>query len=192
MSTRDTHTLVRAHTGAGATDGMERRLPAGWQIRPAGPADLERVRALFRAYERELQVDLCFQGFAQELAGLPGAYAPPGGALLLAERDGLTVGVVGVRPQAAPGLCEMKRLYLAPGHRGGGTGRHLARAAIDAARAAGYRAMRLDTLAKLGPAIALYRSLGFFDCPAYYDNPLDEVIYMEMSLQASPSRPAAL
>lgn len=162
------------------------------RIRAAGPGDLDAVRRLFRAYEAELGVDLCFQGFAAELAGLPGAYAPPRGALLVAEAaDGAVVGVVALRPQDAPDLCEMKRLYLDPAHRAGGAGRRLAQAVLAAARAAGYRRMRLDTLRKLAPAIALYRSLGFADCPAYYDNPLDEVLFMEATLVPPEKGPQA-
>jgi len=150
-------------------------------IRPAGPADLPDVAALFRVYAEGLGVDLGFQGFEAELAALPGPYAPPQGALLIA-RDGLAaLGCVAMRPHAS-GICEMKRLYVAPCARGQALGRRLADAIMAEARAAGYRRMVLDTLGSLTVAVALYRGLGFRAVPPYYDNPLPGVIYMECDL----------
>ncbi len=148
-----------------------------------GPADMERVRALFLEYQDWLGVDLCFQGFEAELAALPGAYVPPKGGLWLAKADGEIAGVVGVRP-FKDGLCEMKRLWVRPAFRGLGLGRRLAERTIAAARAAGYRAMCLDTLGHMGAARALYEILGFREIPAYYDNPLDDVRYLELELKA--------
>ena len=152
-------------------------------IGPAASADLDAVRALFREYEDWLGISLCFQGFDAELAGLPGAYAPPRGALLVARADPRSpiMGVVAMRPLAAD-CAEMKRLYVRPDHWGRGIGRSLAVAIIDAACAAGHRAMRLDTMARMTAAVALYRSLGFVEIPPYTYNPEADVIYFERAL----------
>ena len=144
-----------------------------------GPADMERVRALFLEYQDWLDVDLCFQGFEAELAALPGAYAPPKGGLWFAKADGEIAGIAGVRP-FKDGLCEMKRLWIRPAFRGLGLGRRLAESTIAAARAAGYRAMCLDTLGFMDEARALYEILGFREIPAYDDNPLGDVRYLEL------------
>ena len=151
-------------------------------IAPAGGADeIETVRALFREYQRWLDVDLCFQGFEAELAGLPGAYVPPRGGLWLARVEGRLAGCVALRPLDAA-LCEMKRLWVRPDFRGLGLGRRLAETAIRAARAGGYAAMCLDTLANMAEAHVLYESLGFREIPAYYDNPLEDVRYLKLDL----------
>jgi GNAT superfamily N-acetyltransferase len=149
-------------------------------IRPAGPADLDLVRTLFREYQAWLGVDLCFQSFEEELASLPGRYAPPTGRLLLAEHAGAVVGVIASR-QIEPGVCEMKRLFVRPAAHGLGIGRALAERLIDETRAAGFRAMRLDTIAdRMGTAVALYERLGFRDIPAYTHNPEPSVRYLEL------------
>lgn len=131
--------------------------------------DMEAVRALFLEYAESLGFGLCFQGFDQEVASLPGDYAPPTGCLLLAKEGSEIVSCVGVRPLDKT-RCEMKRLYVKPAFRGRGLGRQLAEAAIAHARAAGYRSMYLDTLPAMKEARALYASLGFMPCAPYYDN----------------------
>jgi len=161
-------------------------------VLPAAAAAIEMVRTLFLEYQRELGVSLCFQGFDQELATLPGVYVPPGGALLLLEAGNAIAGCVGLRP--LPGdrrdgaAAEMKRLYLRPAFRGQGGGRMLAEAAIAAARRAGYAHLYLDTLADMTAARALYRGLGFADVPAYYPNPLPGVRYCVLDLGLARAR----
>lgn len=151
-------------------------------IRPATAADLADIRALFTEYAEGLGVDLCFQGFEAELAGLPGRYAPPAGAILIARTpEGAALGCVAMRPLGG-GDCEMKRLYVRPQARGTALGRRLAAAIIEAARGAGHRRMLLDTLDHMRPALTLYRSLGFREVDAYYDNPLPGVVYLARAL----------
>jgi len=153
-------------------------------IRPAvTPADLDLVRTLFREYEAAIGVDLCFQGFADELASLPGRYAPPSGRLYLGEAGGTPAACVALRA-FAPDVGEMKRLYVRASARGGGYGRLLAERVVADARAIGYRAMRLDTLRTPAMAAAnrLYEAMGFRDIPPYYANPLPDVRYMELTL----------
>jgi carbonic anhydrase len=157
-------------------------LTEGELVEARTAADVDQVRRLFRAYAEWLQVDLCFQGFAQEVATLPGAYARPAGRLLLARVAGEAVGAVGLRPLEA-GIAEMKRLWVEPGFGGRGIGRALADAAIAAARKIGYERMRLDTIpARMPAAQHLYRSLGFLEIPPYYHNPLDGVVMLELRL----------
>ena len=145
-------------------------------------ADLDAVRRLFRAYVESLDFDLDFQDFEDELAGLPGPYASPDGAILLAEVDGEPVGVVAVQPLDDEGACEMKRLYVTPEYRNQGIGRTLATAIVKEAQALGYDVMRLDTVASMTAARRLYRSLGFEERDAYYHNPLADAVYMERPL----------
>ena len=147
----------------------------------ASQRDVADCRALFEEYQRGLGVDLCFQGFAAELAGLPGDYAPPRGRLLIARDAGEAVGCVALRPLGG-GSCEMKRMYVKPSHRGSGLGRALARRIIEEGRAAGYGCMKLDTLPRLEAAMALYRSLGFVDAARYNDNPVEGVRYLALDL----------
>ena len=143
--------------------------------------DVLAVRGLFVEYAANLGVDLCFQGFQEELDGLPGAYAPPDGRLLLVIDGDRAVGCVAIR-KLGDGICEMKRLYVQPGHRGQGLGRRLAEAVIAEARAIGYRKMRLDSLTSLKEAAGLYQSLGFLEIPPYRYNPLPEAVFMELAL----------
>ena len=152
-----------------------------------GEHEMDIVRALFREYADWLQVDLCFQDFAAELAGLPGKYAPPRGGLWLARVDGKVAGTVAFRPLAED-VCEMKRLWVRADFRGIGLGRRLAQTCLAAAREAGYSAMCLDTLGHMTAARALYEDLGFREIPAYYDNPLHDVRYLRCELAAANPR----
>ena len=148
---------------------------------PTSPNGIQQVRALFLEYAAWLKVDLCFQGFEQELAGLPGKYAPPRGCLLLASVDGAPAGCIALRPLES-GIGEVKRLYVRPEFRGRGIAKKLAAELVAAARAIGYARLRLDTLEFMRDAAALYRSLGFVEIAPYYDNPLQGAVYMELKL----------
>jgi len=150
-------------------------------IPAATPADVEQARRLFREYETSLGVDLCFQGFEQELAELPGKYAPPRGRLLLAVDVSTPAGCVALRP-LGDSVCEMKRLYVRPAARGTRLGRLLAETIMGEARAIGYARMRLDTLPTMREAIRLYRSLGFVEIAPYYESPVVGALFMERSL----------
>src|SRR5579863_1023246 len=132
--------------------------------------DIAIVRSLFEEYARESGADLSFQGFEAELEGLPGKYASPEGCLLLGFAGDVAAGCVAMR-RLGDSTCEMKRMYVRPAYRGRGWGRALGERVIADARALGYRAMRLDTLAPMESAIALYRSLGFREIEPYYFNP---------------------
>ncbi len=144
--------------------------------------DIKAVRELFGEYQDWLGADLCFQGFDDELRSLPGKYGRPEGVLLLAKDGEKIVGCVGVRPLAEEKLCEMKRLWVRQPWRGTGVGRRLAVGSIEAAQNLGYQTMKLDTLERLAEAVSLYRALSFTETDAYYDNPLERVIYMSLAL----------
>jgi putative acetyltransferase len=153
------------------------------------PIDLRGVRSLFEEYAASLDFSLCFQGFERELAELPGAYGPPGGVVLLAQRGDVLSGCVALRPWASADAagrpaCEMKRLYVRPEARGSGAGRQLCTRLIAWAQAAGYQRMLLDTVASMQAAIGLYGALGFQETPAYRPNPLPDVRYFALDLTA--------
>lgn len=149
---------------------------ASQAIRSAATRDMDRVRELFREYQRGLGVDLCFQGFEQELASLPGRYAPPRGIILLAgDADG-PAGCVALRPLTA-GEAELKRLYVRPAYRGLGLGKALCGQAMSFAEEAGYASIVLDTLPSMRAAQRLYAAFGFVEIPAYYPNPEAGVRY---------------
>ena len=154
-------------------------------IRDAGADDVLAIRRLFEAYAASIGVDLCFQGFADEVASLPGAYQPPRGALLLAVHDSEAVGCVALRPLPDEGdhaVGEVKRLYVVPHARGGHVGRALMDVLLERARTLGYQTLKLDTLATMARARALYVALGFRECAPYYRNPLPGVTYMSLTL----------
>jgi len=144
-------------------------------------ADLSVVRDLLRDYQKSVGVNLLFEDFDGELAGLPGPYARPGGRLLLVREGNEVAGCGALRP-LSPGLCEMMRMWVRPQHRGHGLGRALAQALLSAAREAGYRAVRLNTLAIMPQARALYRSLGFVPVEAGAGRQLPGTLFMELKL----------
>lgn len=146
------------------------------------PEQIGTIRTLFLEYQQWLNVSLCFQGFDQELAGLPGAYAPPSGRLYLATIADAVAGCIALRAMDEDEVCEMKRLFVREEFRGMGIGRQLAERVVADARAAGYRRMRLDTLRRMEEARSLYRSLGFVEIAPYYHNPIEETAYMELML----------
>ena len=156
-------------------------VPAQPLIQVATTADLDEVRAMMREYQAWLNVDLCFQSFEQELAGLPGAYAPPDGALLVAQGDAGLVGLVALRRKERH-LAEMKRLYVRDVARGTGLGRRLAERIITEARARGYREICLDTLPVMQDAQRLYVRLGFRDIPPYYSSTVVGTRFMALTL----------
>ena len=146
-----------------------------------GAADVATARALFEEYQQSLGFSLCFQNFDAELAGLPGAYAPPEGRLLLAFAGGEPAGCIALR-KIGEEICEMKRLWVRPAFRGTGLGRRLAESLMAEARAAGYRRVRLDTLPSMAAAQSLYLSLGFTDIAPYNDHPIEGTRFMEATL----------
>ena len=151
-------------------------------IQAESTAEVGQARGLFREYEAWLGLDLCFQGFEQELAGLPGKYAQPEGRLLLAYSDGELAGCIAMR-KLEDGICEMKRLYVRDGFRGQKIGVKLIEKLLADARSENYSKMRLDTFPpKMGKAVSLYESHGFHPIPPYYNNPHEGVLYMELKL----------
>lgn len=144
------------------------------------------MRKVFREYAQGLGVDLCFQDFETEVATLPGEYALPRGALLVAKVDGKLAGCCALRPLDGvdyPNAAEMKRLYVCRAYRGLGLGRQLAEAALDAARRAGYACVLLDTLDDMEAARALYEDLGFEEIPPYYHNPIAGAHYLKADVE---------
>jgi GNAT superfamily N-acetyltransferase len=143
---------------------------------------IDEARKLFREYEEWLGMDLCFQGFEEELRSLPGKYAMPEGRLYLAYWDERLAGCIAMR-KLEDGICEMKRLFVRDGFRGKAIGVSLIEHLIAEAHKQGYLKMRLDTFPpKMGKAVSLYASHGFQPIPPYYDNPHDDVVFMELGL----------
>ncbi|MGM9491625.1 GNAT family N-acetyltransferase [Ideonella sp. YS5] len=159
--------------------------------RPDSPEALAATREILSEYAESLGIDLCFQGFDAELAGLPGDYAEPGGTLLLAYVDGELAGCGAMRPLSDvdyANACEMKRLYVRRAFRRFGLGRLLAEALLDHAVQAGYSVMLLDTLDDMEAARELYATLGFEEIPPYYYNPIPGAHYLKAELQGSTTR----
>ena len=151
-------------------------------IQAESAEQIEQARVLFREYESWLGLDLCFQGFEQELRDLPGKYAKPSGRLFLAYADDELAGCIAMR-NLEDGICEMKRLYVRDGFRGQKVGVRLIEKLIDEAQKENYSRMRLDTFPrKMGKAVSLYESHGFRQIPPYYENPYDGVMFMELDL----------
>jgi putative acetyltransferase len=171
-----------------AGPGMRTKAGKGPRIelrRPRTSLELQRTVEIFREYAASLDVDLCFQNFEAELAGLPGEYAAPGGHLLLAYVERELAGCSALRPFADldhANACEMKRLYVRPRFRRFGLGRILAQALLDEARRVGYSEMLLDTLDDMESARELYASLGFVEIPPYYFNPIAGAHYLKADL----------
>jgi len=156
-----------------------------FSIRPVrADDDLAAVVALFEAYVATLDVDLGYQDFSGELAGLPGKYAPPQGELLLArDATGQPLGCAGLRPTPPDGCCEMKRLYLLPAARGLGLGKAMTEAVIKTARTLGYAELRLDTLPSMTTALRLYDALGFERTGPYYAPTPNGTVFMRLKLR---------
>jgi ribosomal protein S18 acetylase RimI-like enzyme len=154
-------------------------------LAPSSTADWAETRNIFQEYAASLKVDLCFQGFQDELSNLPGEYAEPRGALLLAWINGVVAGCCALRPLDTsdyPNAAEMKRLYVRPAYRGLGLGRQLADGILDAARRAAYSCVLLDTLDDMEAARALYEDLGFEEIPPYYHNPFAGAHYLKVDI----------
>ncbi|MCI0450368.1 MAG: GNAT family N-acetyltransferase [Chlorobi bacterium] len=154
-----------------------------YEIVPAvSPQQISEIKSLFLEYSNWLGNSFCFQGFDEELATLPGKYAPPEGRLYIAAIDGESTGCIGLR-KIGDGICEMKRLYVRQNARGLGIGKKLVEMVINDAKNIGYKKMRLDTIAeKMIEAQKIYRSAGFYEIQPYYNNPIEGVVYMELDL----------
>jgi len=168
------------------TDYRESKLSSAVQAfdfpQVESPDQIVAIRELFVEYVQSLGFSLCFERFDQELAALPGDYAPPDGRLLLATSNGDPAGCVALR-KLEPEICEMKRLYVRPQYRRKGLGRELAEKIIAEARQLGYKKLRLDTFeAIMKTAVAMYRQLGFREIPPYRQNPIEGALYMELHL----------
>ena len=159
-------------------------------IRVRTDEDLRATVALFYEYAKSIGIDLSFQDFDTEMASMPGKYSPPTGDLLLARNSsGEPVGCAAMRRLGLEGVCEIKRLYVAPAGRGTGVGKTLAKAVIQTATNLGYSEMRLDTLPTMTAAIGLYQSLGFVDIPAYYSTPVEGTRFLSLDLRSNPRGP---
>lgn len=152
---------------------------------------MDEIRTLFRAYEQELDENLCFQSFEEELKDPLKKYGPPRGVLYMATWNNEMAGCIALLPMKEDAVCEMKRLYVKPKFRKHKIGKALVDQLLQDAERLGYKKMKLDTLQKLQPAIGLYKKYGFVETTAYYENPLQGVVYMEkqLGLSSLPSLP---
>lgn len=154
-------------------------------IQAETPEQIEETREIFREYEAWLDLDLCFQGFEEELANLPGKYTQPDGRLFLAISDGKIAGCVALR-KLEDGVCEMKRLYVRDEFRGQQIGISLIEKLIADAKEIGYEKLRLDTYPpKMGKAVSLYEAQSFVEIEPYYHNPHGKTLFMELDLKKS-------
>lgn len=155
-----------------------------YEILPANNAKLlTEVQRLFLEYETWLNVDLCFQGFEEEVNSLPGKYSPPDGRLYIVKDNSSYIGCIALR-KIEDGICEMKRLYLTESARGKGIGYKLIKLIIQDAKDIGYNTMRLDTIKeKMPKAVSLYESHGFREIEPYYNNPNPHTLFMELDLK---------
>jgi len=156
-------------------------------IRPAEAGDIPEVRAMLKEYLDWIGLDLAFQDIDAELNGLPGDYAPPLGALLVASDGTVLVGMIGLRP-IDDRICEMKRLFVRPDARGRGLARQLIDSILAEARRLKYHEIRLDTLPMMGDAQKLYVAMGFADIEAYYDTPIAGTRFMALRLRSGQAK----
>jgi putative acetyltransferase len=164
--------MLMANSGVSGVETVQAELPE----------QIAQIRELFLEYAKSLGFDLCFQNFDEELANLPGDYAPPEGRLLLVSSNTQPAACVALHKITSE-ICEMKRLYVRPEFRGKGLGRELAEKIISAARQIGYKKLRLDTVEpRMKTAVAMYRQLGFREIPPYRPNPIEGALYMELDL----------
>lgn len=179
-----TATTSSLNTGNRKSSGQRAQFPMKSEIayRKALASDMDRVGELIREYAGSIGVDIEYQGLSEELAGLPGKYAEPKGAILVAQRSSCLVGMVALR-DLGDGACEMKRLYVATSARGLGIGRALVDLIVREGAEKGYRVMRLDTLRSMESALGLYRAAGFQERDPYIYNPLPGAVYMEKTLR---------
>lgn len=144
--------------------------------------ELDIIRDLFREYEKELNEDICFQSFEEELKDPLKKYGLPDGDLMLAYWNDEIAGCIALKKMKETGSCEMKRLYVRPAFRKNKIGRILIEELLNSANERSYKKMRLDTFEKLQAAVHLYKQFGFENISAYYNNPLKGVVYMEKKL----------
>jgi GNAT superfamily N-acetyltransferase len=155
-------------------------------VQPGEEEAIAHARTLFLDYQRELGLDLCFQGFAEELERLPGKYEAPKGRLYLCYADSLPIACAALRP-LDEATAEVKRMYVHPEWRGEGIARNMLHLLLKAAEMEGYESVRLDSLRRLEPAVRLYRSFGFVEIAPYNENPEPDVIYMALRLGGAPN-----
>lgn len=158
-------------------------------VEVSGAAEIAVVRELFEEYWRSFGFTPCFQGFAEEVAGLPGKYTPPGGALALLLMDGLPAGCVALR-RFDQSRGEFKRLYVRPAYRGQNLGRELLSWVIARARQIGYRELVADTMPQMTAALAMYEAAGFERTPPYAEDPTPGAVYLRLKLHGSAADPA--
>lgn len=143
--------------------------------------DYTAARLLFTEYAASIHINLDFQHFDEELKGLQQMYSPPGGAIVLAKLQDEIIGCVGIRKMSGK-VGELKRMYIKPGYQGKGIGKTLLAIVLDLARQCNYEVVRLDTLSFMLSAIHLYKQAGFYEIPAYYNNPISTAVYFEKKL----------